>query len=85
MIEHQRNVGLFLDKIFDILSDDGLSLMSAPKHLAERLIEGHLNCFFTTYFVQHLVHAGFDLKLGKYLSCGGIENAAIVSKAENFD
>ena len=84
VIEHQRNVGAFLDKIFDILEDDGLLLISAPKHPAERLVEGHLNCFFTTYFIQHLIHAGFDCKNGKFLSCGGIENAAIVPKAENF-
>lgn len=80
VIEHQRNVGIFLDKIFDVLSDDGLLVISAPKHPATTLIEGHLNCFFTSYFVQHLIHAGFNLKLGQYLSCGGIENAAIVSK-----
>ena len=84
VIEHQRNIGAFLDKIFDLLEDDGLLLISAPKHPAERLIEGHLNCFFTTYFVQHLIHAGFDCKEGKFLSCGTIENAAIVGKAANF-
>lgn len=84
VIEHQRNIGTFLDKIFDILEDDGLLIISAPKHLAETLIEGHLNCFVTSYFIQHLIHAGFDCKQGKFLSCGGIENAAIVTKARNF-
>lgn len=84
VIEHQRNIGDFLDKIFDIMNEDGLLLISAPKHPAELLIEGHLNCFFSTYFIQHLVHAGFDLKNGKYLS-GSFENAAIVPKADNFD
>ena len=84
VIEHQRNVGFFLDKIFDILSDDGVLIIIAPKHGAETIIEGHLNCFFSSYFIQHLIHAGFDLKNGKYLSCGPIENAAIVSKARNF-
>ena len=85
VIEHQRNVGNFLDKIFDVMSDDGLLLISAPKHPAERLIDGHLNCFYSTYFIQQLIHAGFDLKNGKYLSCINIENAAIVSKAKNFE
>ena len=85
VIEHQRNVGNFLDKIHDIMSDDAILIISAPKHPAETMIEGHLNCFFTPYFTQHLIHAGFDLKIGKYLSCGGIENTAIVSKAKNFD
>ena len=85
VIEHQRNVGSFLDKIFDVMSDDGLLILSAPKHAAETLIGGHLNCFFTSYFIQHLIHAGFDLKNGKFLSCGGIENAAIVSKSDNYE
>ena len=73
-----------MDKIFDILNDDGLLLLSAPKHSAENLIAGHINCFYTSYFAQQLIHAGFDLKEGKYLSCWAIENAAIVSKAKNF-
>lgn len=84
VIEHQRNVGGFLDKIYDILADDGLLIISAPKHEPERLIEGHLNCFYTAYFIQHLVHSGFDCSKGKFLSCGQIENAAIVPKATNF-
>lgn len=84
VIEHQRNVGQFLDKIYDLMSDSGVLIISAPKHSAETMIEGHLNCFITPFLVQHLVHAGFDLKNGKYLSCAGIENSAIVSKAENF-
>ena len=83
VIEHQRNVGIFLDKIYDIMSENGVLIISAPKHHAERLIEGHLNCFLTTYFIQHLIHAGFDVKTGKYLS--SFENSAIVSKARNFD
>ena len=85
VIEHQRNVGNFLDKIFDIMSEDGVLIISAPKHPAEYLTEGHLNCFFKGYFIQHLIHAGFDLKQGKYLSAYWVENAAIVSKAKNFD
>jgi SAM-dependent methyltransferase len=85
VIEHQRNVGHFLDKIYDILSEDGVLIISAPKHDAESMIEGHLNCFITPYFIQHLLHAGFNLKDGKYLSCGELENAAIISKDLNFD
>jgi SAM-dependent methyltransferase len=85
VIEHQRNVGNFLDKIYDILSDEGVLILSAPKHEADTMIEGHLNCFKTPYFIQHLLHAGFNLKDGKYLSCGKIENAAIVFKDLNFN
>ena len=74
-----------MDKIYDILSDEVVLILSAPKHDADTMIEGHLNCFKTPYFIQHLLHAGFNLKDGKYLSCGEIENAAIVSKDLNFN
>ena len=83
VIEHQRNVGLFLDKIFDLLSDDGVLIISAPNHSVETLVEGHLNSFLFPLFLQHMIHAGFDCKNGKYLSI--IENSFIVSKARNFD
>ena len=83
VIEHQRNVGLFLDKIFDLLSDDGVLIISAPNHSVETLEEGHLNSFLFPLFLQHMIHAGFDCKNGKYLSL--VENSFIVSKATNFD
>jgi len=84
VIEHQRNVGLFLDKIFDYLSDNGVLIISAPKHPAERFIEGHLNCFIFPYFLQHLIHAGFDCKNGKFLSISELENSFIVKKLKDF-
>ena len=82
VIEHQRNVGEFLDRIYDVLSDDGVLIISAPNHSAETLIEGHLNSFIFPLFLQQLIHAGFDCKNGKYLST--VENSFIVSKAKDF-
>ena len=83
VIEHQRNVGLFLDNIYDLLSEDGVLIISAPSHAATTLIEGHLNSMLFPLFLQHLIHAGFDCKNGKYLST--YENSFIVSKAYNFN
>ena len=83
VIEHQRNVGKFLDRIYDVLSDDGVLIISAPNHPAENLIEGHINSFIFPLFLQQLIHAGFDCKNGKYLS--SIENSFIVSKAKDFE
>ena len=82
VIEHQRNVGEFLDRIYDVLSDDGVLIISAPKE-DRNLIEGHLNSFIFPLFLQQMIHAGFDCKNGKFLST--IENSFIVSKADNFD
>ena len=81
VIEHQRNVGLFLDRIYDVLSDDGVLIISASKE-DHNLIEGHLNGFIFPLFLQQMIHAGFDCKSGKFLST--IENSFIVSKAKDF-
>ena len=83
VIEHQRNVGDFLDRIYDVLSDGGILIISAPNHSSETLVEGHLNSFIFPLFLQHMIHAGFDCKNGKYLSI--VENSFIVSKANDFD
>ena len=84
VIEHQRNCGLFLDKIYDVLKDDGRLVLSAPKHPATRIIEGHINSFVFPLLLQQLVYAGFDCNLGKFMSCSGIENSVIVPKARNY-
>jgi len=85
VIEHQRNVGLFLDKVYDILSDDGVLIISAPKHPAEKMVEGHINSFIFPLFLQQMIYAGFDCRNGKFISAFTIENAFIASKADNFD
>lgn len=60
-------------------------ILSAPKHDVTQMIEGHLNCFYSSYFIQHVVNAAFDIRKGSYLSCGQLENAAIVFKDTEFD
>ncbi len=84
VIEHQRNQGLFLDKIFDLLDEEGDLVISGPKHPAERFVEGHISTTILPVFLQLLVYAGFDCKEGKMMSFGGIENSFIVKKSKNF-
>ena len=85
VVEHQRNIGFFLDKIFDILSDDGVLIISGPKHPVERFVEGHISTCILPVFLQMLIYSGFDCKNGKMLSLGGIENSFIVKKDKSFD
>ena len=85
VIEHQRNQGAFLDKIYDVLKDDGDLIISGPKHPAERFVEGHIATTIMPIFLQILIYSGFDCKKGKILSLGGIENSFIVKKAKNFN
>lgn len=84
VVEHQRNIGFFLDKIFDLMHEDSVLIISGPKHPAERFVEGHINTCIFPIFLQSLVYAGFDCKNGKMMQIGGIENSFIVKKANNF-
>tara|TARA_B100000029_G_scaffold501037_2_gene573727 strand:- start:171 stop:1019 length:849 start_codon:yes stop_codon:yes gene_type:complete len=84
VIEHQRNQGFFLDKIFDLLNKNGDLVISGPKHPAERFVEGHISTTILPVFLQLLIYAGFDCKNGKMMSLGGIENSFIVKKSKNF-
>ena len=38
VIQYQRNTGFFLDKIFDILNDKGVLVISGPKNSPETLM-----------------------------------------------
>ena len=85
VIEHQRNIGYFLDKIFDTLTDKGSLVISAPKHPAERFVEGHLHSTIMPILLQNLIFAGFDCLNGKVLSMAGIENSFIIKKSNDFN
>ena len=61
VIEHQRNQG-FLDKIYDILKDEGDLVISGPTHEAEKFVEGHISTTILPVFLQILIYAGFDCK-----------------------
>ena len=52
VIEHQRNIGQFLDKIFDIMHDHSILIISGPKHPVERFVEGHINTCILPVFLQ---------------------------------
>lgn len=84
VIEHQRNQGAFLDKIYDILKDNGDLVISGPTHEAEKFVEGHISTTILPVFLQILIYSGFDCKNGKMMSIAGIENSFIVKKAKNF-
>ena len=61
VIEHQRNIGLFLDKIFDVLEDDGILAITMPSALSPLMI-GHPNIMTPLHLVYALVLAGFDCR-----------------------
>jgi SAM-dependent methyltransferase len=60
ILEHQRNIGIFLDKIWLDLKNRGILALSVP--FAESVAGGgHINYFGSGHLIYHLLEAGFDL------------------------
>lgn len=62
VLEHQRNVGLFLEKLFDVIEDDGFLAIALPVHPRSRLISGHLTNWNAGVLIYNLILAGFDCR-----------------------
>lgn len=78
VLEHQRNVGLFLDKVFDVLIENGVLTIVVPIHPRESLISGHITSWSVPLLCYNLIMAGFDCSEAKILST--YELAIIVKK-----
>ncbi len=61
-LEHQRNPGLFLDKMYQLLRFGGTLALCLPHHPASRLVPGHLSSWSLALASQHLIYAGFDCR-----------------------
>ena len=59
VLEHQPNVGRFLEKCFADLRDDGVFAVTVPP-LKHAVVGGHLNLFNAGTLVYNLIVAGFD-------------------------
>lgn len=66
VLEHVRNPGQFLEKIFDDLHDDGFLALTVPFHdLGGDIFSiaiGHHNHYNTALLIYQLVCAGFDCR-----------------------
>ena len=60
VLEHQRNIGLFLDKIYQCLKPGGLLVITVPNHPRESVISGHISSWTPHLLCYNLVLAGFD-------------------------
>src|SRR5262249_30852938 len=59
VLEHQRYLGRFLDKMFDDLKDGGILAVTVPTGLSP-LLQGHVNIFTPGLLLYNLICAGFD-------------------------
>jgi SAM-dependent methyltransferase len=59
VLEHQRYLGRFLEKMFDDLKDGGILAVTVPAALSP-LLQGHVNIFTPGLLLYNLICAGFD-------------------------
>lgn len=69
VLEHQRNVGLFLDRIFTDLKVGGILGISVPP-LKHEIVGGHLSLWNAGLVLYNLILAGFDCKNASIASYG---------------
>lgn len=81
-LEHQRNVGEFLEKIFYDLREGGILALTVPFDMETDLTFGHCNRFSPLVLLYHLVLAGFDCSEVS-LKCYNYNIGIIVKKKYN--
>jgi len=59
VLEHQRNVGAFLNKTFNDLREGGILALTVPYESGPMLNFGHCNHFNPMMLIYHLVMAGY--------------------------
>lgn len=77
-LEHQRNVGVFLEKIFKDLKNDGLLCITVPP-LKHNIVGGHLSLWNGGILLYNLILAGFDCS-SAYLIRDGYNVSVLVRK-----
>lgn len=78
VLEHQRNPGEFLDKIYRYLQDDGWLCITVPP-LKHEIVGGHVSLWNAGLLVYHLVLAGFDCA-DAYVRTEGYDVSVVVQK-----
>lgn len=81
VLEHQRNVGMFLEKIFSDLKEGGVLAITVPSALSPLLI-GHPNIYTPLHLVYNLILAGFDCRDAR-IKCYDWQISILVKKKAN--
>ena len=75
VIEHQKNVGLFIDKIIELCSDDGYVCITIPDP-HRHLWGGHLTLWSPGLLAYNIVLAGLDISDAIFIR-GNLETSII--------
>lgn len=82
VVEHQRNVGAFLDRLFALVRDGGYLVITCPPEVTHWITGDHCEWMNGGKLLYHLVMAGFDCRDAKVLTYG-YNVSVIVKKVPN--
>lgn len=82
VLEHSRNIGLFLDKVYDLLNEDGVFFCIVPPH-KKYIVGGHVTIGWNIGLLMYnLILSGFDVRNGRFKK-HGYNIAAFVQKRKS--
>lgn len=71
ILEHQLNMGLFLDKCRSILTDNGKMVVAVPNQTDNKVRDGHLTTHWNIGQLMYvLVLCKFDVRQGRFIKKG---------------
>ena len=70
IMEHQQNVGLFIDKLFELTHEGGIVGITVPP-VKQRLAGGHLTMWNQGLMLYNCCVAGFDMRNAEVFRYGG--------------
>lgn len=78
VLEHQRNPGLFLEKVYSVLKEGGVLAVTVPP-AKDSVVGGHVSLWSSGLLLYNLVLSGFDCSNAKVL-CYGYNISVVVEK-----
>jgi SAM-dependent methyltransferase len=83
VLEHQRNVGVFLDNIHETLSENGILYICVPPY-KPNIVGGHLTVWNMGLLMYNLVLAHYDVRNGKFKKDGYNIFGAVEKSKQNL-
>lgn len=78
ILEHMKNPGMFIEKIFNICEDDGYVAIVVPRPHLNRLLSGHINSYTPATLLYNIVTSGYDCSDARI--CNGVYEKSIIVK-----
>ena len=81
VLQQQRDIGAFTDRLFDVLGDGGVLALTVPPICSHWVTLSQCNSLNAGMLLYHLVMSGFDCRDARVLTYGG--NASVILRKKD--